>query len=78
MDAAEKQKVRVLGDDGGRVDTHAAVGERKPLLAVVGSAVRMAIAFAATGDALIFSDIEGLSAMKPYSTHPPLVRLSTA
>ena len=51
VNAAEKQKVRVLGDDGGRVDTHACVVERKPLLAVVGSAVRIAMAFAATGAA---------------------------
>ena len=51
MNAAEKQKVRVLGDDRGRADTHALVVERKPLLAVVGSAVRMAMAFAATGAA---------------------------
>ena len=51
LNAAEKQKVRVLVDDGGRVDTHAPVVERKPLLAVVGSAVRIAMAFAATGAA---------------------------
>ena len=47
VNAAEKQKVRVLIDDGGRVDTHAPVVERKPLLAVVGSAVRIAMAFGA-------------------------------
>ena len=49
--AAEKQNVRVLGDDGGGIEAHALVVERKPLLAVVGSAVRMAMAFAATGAA---------------------------
>jgi hypothetical protein len=51
VDAAEKQKLRVVGDDGGRVDSHALVGERKPLLAVVRSAVCMAVAFVATGAA---------------------------
>ena len=51
VDAAEKQKVRVLGDDRGRSDTHALVVERKPLLAVVGSAVRIAMAFGTIGAA---------------------------
>ncbi len=51
VNAAEKQKVCILVDDGGRVDTHAQVVERKPLLAVVGSAVRVAMVFGATGAA---------------------------
>jgi len=67
-DTAEKQNVRILGDDVVGIGIHAAVVELYPLLPVVRSAVRVIVTAAVTGREWSMDKLE----WQQHNTHPPV------
>ena len=66
--SAEKQNVRILGDDVVGIGIHAAVVELYPLLPVVRSAVRVIVTAAVTGRECSMDRLE----WQQHNTHPPV------